>query len=132
MVPNTFRMTSIRAWALTAAMALSLVWVCGRVATASPQVTETPTAEEAAVAKPIEISDDPESLDPATLMDPRLAAPTTVEFDKVSMKELYRWLQEEQKLSVSVDATAMKEKGILSNCGSNLFSHRQHTDRAGR
>ncbi len=63
----------------------------------------------------IEIAHEPKSIDPATLMNPRLAAPTTVEFDGVSMKELYRWLQEDQKLSVSVDAAAMKDKGILSS-----------------
>ena len=114
-MPMTFSVASINAGTLTTALTLSLVWVCLQVATASPQATDPLPTDEAAVAKPIEISDEPGAIDPATLMDPRLAALTTVEFDKVSMKELYRWLQEEQKLSVSVDAAAMKDKGILSS-----------------
>jgi hypothetical protein len=48
-------------------------------------------------------------------MDAKLAAPMIVEFNGASMKELYRWLQDEQKLSLSIDAAAMKEKGILSS-----------------
>ena len=81
---------------------------------AAPQDVVTQPPVDTPSAK-IEIADEPKSIDPATLMNPRLAAPTTIEFDGVSMKELYRWLQEEQKLSVSVDAAAMKEKGILSS-----------------
>ena len=78
----------------------------------------TDAAADAAADAPsvkIEIANEPKSIDPATLMNPRLAAPTTVAFDGVSLKELYRWLQEDQKLSVSIDAAAMKEKGILSS-----------------
>lgn len=121
MTPLSSKVAPINASMLVAALTLLFVWISPQVLEASPQASETPKADEAAVAKPIEILDDPKSLDPATLMEPRLAAPTTVEFDKVSMKEFYRWLQEEQKLSVSVDATAMKDKGILS---SELFSDR--------
>ncbi len=115
MTPMIFNVAPKTARILATALTLTFAWVCMRSATASPQASSIPTADEAAAAKPIEISDDPGALDPATLMAPRLAASTTVEFDKISMKELYRWLQEEQKLSVSVDATAMKEKGILSS-----------------
>ncbi len=115
MTPLTIKVTPITARMRATALTLSLVWVCTQDATASPQATDAAKADEAAVAKPIEILDEPRAFDPATLMEPRLAAPTTVTFDKVTMKELYRWLQEDQKLSVSVDAAAMKEKGILSS-----------------
>ena len=115
MTTMSLKAAPINARMLTTALTLSLVWICTQVSTASPQASDPQKADEAAVAKLMEISDEPAALDPATLMDPRLAAPTTVEFDKVSLKELYRWLQEEQKLSVSVDATSMKEKGILSS-----------------
>ena len=125
MTPMIFNVAPKTARILTTALTLTFAWVCMRSATASPQASSIPTADEAAAAKPIEISDDPGALDPATLMAPRLAASTTVEFDKISMKELYRWLQEEQKLSVSVDATAMKEKGILS---SELVTDRLNTE----
>ncbi len=81
---------------------------------AAPQDVATQQSADAPSAK-IEIADEPKSIDPATLMNPRLAEPTTIEFDGVSLKELHRWLQEEQKLSVSVDAASMKEKGILSS-----------------
>ncbi len=114
-MPTPFRIASTTASALTTAITISLVLVCGQVATAQPRTTETPTADNAAAAKPVEISNDPRALDPATLMDPQLARPTTVAFDRATMKEIYRWLQEEQQLSVSVDGTAMKEKGILSS-----------------
>lgn len=115
MTPMIFNVVPGTARIPATALTLTLAWVCMRSAMASPQASDIPTAEEATVVQPIEISDVPSAIDPATLMNPRLAASTTVEFDKVSMKELYRWLQEEQKLSVSVDATAMKEKGILSS-----------------
>ncbi|MCA9009616.1 MAG: hypothetical protein KDB01_07715, partial [Planctomycetaceae bacterium] len=114
-MPTPFRIASTTASALTTAVTLLLVLFCGQVATAQSQTTETPTADKAAAAKPVEILDDPRAIDPATLMDPQLARPTTVAFDRVTMKEIYRWLQEEQQLSVSVDGTAMKEKGILSS-----------------
>jgi len=82
---------------------------------AEPQPPDAPPAADAAPNNPVEILDDPRAIDPATLIDARLAAPATVEFDGTSMKELYRWLQDDQKLSVSVDAAAMTEAGILSS-----------------
>lgn len=115
MTPMTIKATPITARMLATALTLSLVLVCTQGATASPQATDAAKGDEATPAKPIEILDEPSALDPATLMEPRLAATTTVAFDKVTMKELYRWLQEDQKLSVSVDAAAMKEEGILSS-----------------
>ncbi len=112
-MPVNRRTAGIGVRLLTIVAATWLQANIGDVANASPQAAVTPAAEVPAVL--IQISDEPRALDPATLMDPRLAAPTTVEFNGVSMKELYRWLQEDQKLSLSIDAAAMKEKGILSS-----------------
>lgn len=82
-MPMTFSVASINAGTLTTALTLSLVWVCLQVATASPQATDPLPTEEVAVAKQVEILDEPRAIDPATLREPRLAAPTTVGFDKV-------------------------------------------------
>ena len=61
----------------------------------------------------IEIREEPKSVDPVTLVNERLAQKVTVDFSGSSMKELYRWLQVEQKLSVAVDSAEMKTAGIL-------------------
>lgn len=113
-MPLNHRVARIVVRLSTAVVAALISWSRIEVATASPQQAVTPPAAEASAVL-IQISDEPRSLDPATLMDPKLAAPMTVEFNGASMKELYRWLQDEQKLSLSIDAAAMKEKGILSS-----------------
>ena len=62
-MPMTFSVASINAGTLTTALTLSLVWVCLQVATASPQATDPLPTEEVAVAKQVEISDEPRAID---------------------------------------------------------------------
>ena len=88
-----------------------------QVSSAGPQdnAATANASAEATQVQPVTIADEPKTIDPASLMAARLAMPTTVKFQQASMKEVYRWLQEDQKLSISVDAAAMRDKGILSS-----------------
>lgn len=54
----TIKVVPINARMLATTLALSLVWICTQGATASPQASDIPTADEAAMAKPIEILDE--------------------------------------------------------------------------
>jgi len=54
-------------------------------------------------AKPVEIAAEPTSIDPATIMPEKLAEKVTVEFTEKNLKDIVKWLQDEQGLSVLID-----------------------------
>lgn len=63
----------------------------------------------------IQIAAEPESIDPATIVQARLAQKATVDFEGRTLKDLFRWLQSDQKLSVSIKTEELKQAGILSS-----------------
>jgi hypothetical protein len=63
-------------------------------------------------AKPVEIADEPRAIDPATLMPEKLAAKATVEFTEASLKDVVKWLQEEQNLGVLIDEQDIASDGV--------------------
>lgn len=78
-----------------------------------PQEKTAPTQPSAEPKTPVEIADEPKTIDPATLVPPPLAAPVTVKFDEATLKEVVTWLQTEQKLGVVLHQSALKDDGIL-------------------
>ncbi len=77
-----------------------------------PASVEKPV-ETAAPSLKIEIPDEPQAFDPATLMPPELAKRVTHEFKRTSLREVIQWLQQEQQLKVIVDAQALSNAGVL-------------------
>ncbi|MDZ4685072.1 MAG: hypothetical protein SH850_08270, partial [Planctomycetaceae bacterium] len=75
--------------------------------------TDGKPAAPATPAEPIEILDEPKTVDPATLVPPPLAALATVTFDDASLKDIVNWLQTEQKLPALLDKNALTDEGIL-------------------
>jgi hypothetical protein len=74
------------------------------------------TATDATVAQPappVEIPDEPKTVDPATLVPQQLAALATVDFVESSLGEVVKWLREEQKLAVLLDEEQLSDAGIL-------------------
>lgn len=74
-------------------------------------------ADQSAIAdqeppKPVEIADEPEAIDPATIMPKGLAAKATVEFDDKNLKDIVAWLQDEQGLSVLIDQQDIVSDGV--------------------
>ncbi|MBL8809804.1 MAG: hypothetical protein JNM43_06465 [Planctomycetaceae bacterium] len=63
----------------------------------------------------LQIAVEPESIDPATIVLERLAQKATVNFEGRTLKDLFRWLQNDQKLSVSINTEELKQAGILSS-----------------
>ena len=90
---------------------LSAVLTTGLMAQAPVAPAEKP-AEVVAPSRKIEIPDEPRAIDPVTLMPPALAQRVTHEFKKTSLRDLVKWLQQEQKLTVIVDTQALAEERI--------------------
>lgn len=63
----------------------------------------------------IEIPDEPQRIDPTTLLPDKLAANVTVEFQERSLSEVAEWIEQEQDLDVFLDRRALKEAGILTS-----------------
>ncbi len=62
----------------------------------------------------IEIPEEPKTIDPATLVPPALAAKVTVSFDEKPIRDIAKWLQENQKINVLIDYPALADEGILA------------------
>lgn len=60
----------------------------------------------------IVISDEPRTIDPATLVPQRLAQPATVQFDNASLNEVVEWLRDDQKINTIADAKHLQDAGI--------------------
>ncbi|QDU43659.1 hypothetical protein Mal52_21350 [Symmachiella dynata] len=76
------------------------------------QAAEDKPAAAATEKKIPEISDEPKTVDPATLMPKKLAARATVDFSDSSLREVLDWLRDEQGLVVLLEKNALAEKGI--------------------
>lgn len=70
-------------------------------------------ADAAAPSLKIEIADEPRAIDPVTLMPPALAKAVSHEFKKTPLRDLIKWLQNEQQLTVIVDTKVLSDEGIL-------------------
>ena len=90
---------------------LSVVLTTGLMAQAPVAPAKKP-AEVVAPSRKIEIPDEPRAIDPVTLMPPALAQRVTHEFKKTSLRDLVKWLQQEQKLTVIVDTQALADERI--------------------
>ena len=62
---------------------------------------------------PIEIQDEPKSIDPGTLVSPRLAELVTVRFDGEPLKKVFQWIQQEHSINVLVDYKALGSVKLL-------------------
>jgi hypothetical protein len=62
----------------------------------------------------IEILDEPRTIDPASLMPPLLAKRVTVSFDQKPLREIVKWLQDDQSITTLVDSPALAEEGLLA------------------
>ncbi len=78
-----------------------------------PIVAPIPRDKEPAVTGPIEIPNEPKTVDPATLVTPQLAAKVTVKFDSDPLKKVITWLQQDQKINVIVDYKALSNAKLL-------------------
>lgn len=104
-------------WIALAGLGLSLLAAAGRAAaqeTAEPPAA-TPAADPAETkpAAPVEIPDEPKTVDPAGFLPEKLAAPVTAQFPDSSLAEIVKWLREEQQLAVLLDERALSEAGLL-------------------
>jgi hypothetical protein len=70
-------------------------------------------AGEIPPSKLVQISDEPKTIDPATLLPPALAARVTVNFTEQPLREIVKWLQQERSLNVLVDYSTLAEEGLL-------------------
>lgn len=70
------------------------------------------TAAAVPPAAAIVIADEPKTVDPATLVPAPLAAEVTVKFQETSLKDVVKWLQEEQTIGVLLDSKALSEARI--------------------
>lgn len=71
------------------------------------------TATTVPPAAAIVIADEPKTVDPATLVPAPLAAVVTVKFQGTSLKDVIKWLQDEQKVGVLLDNKALSDARIL-------------------
>jgi len=72
---------------------------------------------------PIEISDEPKGIDPATLLPPELAVSVTVAFQEASLADVVSWLQKEQQIVAIPDEKALAGAGPLT--GEPIRDHLQ-------
>ena len=63
----------------------------------------------------MEIADEPKTVDPATLVPKNLAKKATVQFTEATLKEVVKWLQEEQGLSVLINQQEIIGDGGSTN-----------------
>ena len=63
--------------------------------------------------QPIEILDEPTTVDPATLVPPKMATLVTVKFDGQPLKDVFTWLRREQSINVLVDYKALASVKLL-------------------
>lgn len=70
---------------------------------------------DTATTKLIAIADEPATIDPATLVPKPLAKKATVKFSEATLKEVVKWLQEEQGLSVLIH-----RQEIIADGGASL------------
>lgn len=59
-----------------------------------------------------EIPDEPQTVDPKTLVPEKLAALVSVNFSESSLREVVAWLQDEGHVVVLIDARALADEGI--------------------
>lgn len=71
------------------------------------------TVKSVPPAAAIVIADEPRTVDPATLVPKPLAVEVTVTFQETSLKDVVKWLQEEQKIGVLLDSKALSDARIL-------------------
>lgn len=71
-------------------------------------------AQETGAPPAVEIAEDPKTVDPASLMPPRLAAPATVDFTNSSLNKITDWFQSELALRVLLDQKALTDAGVLA------------------
>ena len=62
----------------------------------------------------IDIPDEPRTIDPATLVPSALAVNVTVRFDEKPLRDIVKWLQEDQSINVLVDYPALADEGLLA------------------
>ena len=62
----------------------------------------------------IEIPDEPRTIDPVTVMPPKLTTNVTVRFTEKPLKDIVKWIQEELSLNVIVDYAAITDAGLLA------------------
>lgn len=72
----------------------------------------------------IKIPDEPKTIDPATFVPASLAKRVTVDFKEKPLKEIAKWLQDEQSLNVLIDSRSMAEEGILA--GEPITDHSEN------
>ena len=82
----------------------SLVW-----GQADPQPVTTANVDAASIV----IADEPQSIDPATLLPAQLVTKVTVKFDGQPLKEVIDWLKRNCSLSVVVDYKALAANKLL-------------------
>jgi mRNA-degrading endonuclease YafQ of YafQ-DinJ toxin-antitoxin module len=79
----------------------------------TPPGSNVPQRPGAPAGTAIEISDEPKTIDPATLVPKEFSVPVTVSFQETSLKDVVAWLQNEQKLSTVLDTHALSDEGLL-------------------
>ena len=62
----------------------------------------------------IEIPDEPRTIDPVTVMPPKLTAHVAVSFTEKPLKDIVKWIQEELSINVIVDYAAITDAGLLA------------------
>jgi hypothetical protein len=76
-------------------------------------VQDQPAAQEPQAAEVLpEIPEEPRTVDPATLVPEKLAAPATVDLRDSSIREVAQWVQEHTGVPVLFDNRALSDQGI--------------------
>ncbi|MFO0906418.1 MAG: hypothetical protein U0939_25660 [Pirellulales bacterium] len=79
-----------------------------------PAATPAAVAAEPAPAA-VKVADEPKAVDSATLVDPKLRQPATIQFQETSLADVLVWLQKQTGLNVTLDARSLESVGIDSN-----------------
>ncbi len=101
---------------MTHALRVVAVYISSMLVTGLMAQDPDPKERRAEVAAPslkIEIADEPRAIDPVTLMPPALAKAVSREFKRTPFRDIIKWLQNEQQLTVIVDTKALSDEGIL-------------------
>jgi hypothetical protein len=91
---------------------LSLLAVLLLISRPSFMLAEAQEAAQPAAPQLPVIADEPKTIDPATLVPAPLAVTATVEFTNASLRDVLDWLRIEQKLTVLLETSALKESEI--------------------